>query len=157
MSEELDSYAASLGVTPAPVEEEEDETDPFGAVFGFPKAYLQVPIQYGTIPGTGSVAGGATSSRQADEQIAAAGPRPRQTSLGQLLTRFYAWEPEQLAALQTRLFQGGFYPDAYYKARGAKQVSVGVPDEDSFKAFRAAVVLAARIQLAKQLGVLDGQ
>lgn len=73
--------------------------------------------------------------------------RPRagtSTTLTDVLKGFYGMDPDALAQLQQQLYAGGFYGDGYYSGKTPKQPQLGVPDEDSFAAFKKAATRAAR-------------
>jgi hypothetical protein len=67
------------------------------------------------------------------------------TTVTGALQGFYALEPgsPDLIDLQHQLYAGGFYADKYYSAKGPRPL-FGVHDDDTFGAFRKAVVQAAR-------------
>lgn len=68
------------------------------------------------------------------------------TSIQGALQGFYGMDPQALTDLQQRLYKGGFYATAYYGGKTPQVPQFGVADEDSFQAFKTAVVRAARSQ-----------
>lgn len=60
-----------------------------------------------------------------------------------VLNSFYGMDPDALANLQERLYAGRFYSSSYYTKNGKKPL-LGSADDDTFAAFKKAVVQAGR-------------
>src|SRR5690606_24545474 len=65
------------------------------------------------------------------------------TTVGELLQRFYKFDPQTLRRIQALLYAGGFYGNV-----DIDQIRWGQHDEDSFAAWTTAVARAARITAA---------
>lgn len=74
--------------------------------------------------------------------VAPVGPSVSST-LTEVLQGFYGMDPEALTNLQKQLWSGGFYSSSYY-GKTPKPPQFGTPDDDSYAAFKSAVVQAAR-------------
>lgn len=66
------------------------------------------------------------------------------STLTEVLQGFYGMDADALAQLQQQLYSGGFYDSSYYTGKTPNQPTLGIPDEDSYAAFKKAVVRAAR-------------
>lgn len=77
--------------------------------------------------------GGTTPIRVVDETSTVAG----------MLQGFYGMDRDSLSDLQKALYAGGFYDDGYYTAKG-KKPRYGDADDDSYAAFKRAVVRSSR-------------
>lgn len=80
-------------------------------------------------------------------EVRGAGPSPASadtsTTITGALQAFYGMTPDALIDLQTQLYQAGFYGDTYYSAKG-KKPQFGTYDDDTYNAYKKAVVQAAR-------------
>ena len=75
---------------------------------------------------------------------------PMRTVLG-VLSMFYRMGPESLATMQEQMFNRGFYSSTYYRRNNPNQPAWGVPDEDSYKAYKSFVLQTVRTKLASQV------
>jgi hypothetical protein len=103
-------------------------------IFGVNNTLATAPVVTGPGP--------ERSGSAADERSAAANPRT--APVADILHGFYGLDPATLAALQGQLLAGGFFPPSYYNGTNPRQVQFGTTDDDSYKAFQAAVTQAAR-------------
>lgn len=97
----------------------------------------------GGTPVTIRAAGPMTQGLSRDPQ--GAGGTATTSTVTQTLQGFYGMDPSALSSLQQQLYAGGFYADSYY-GKTPKRPQFGVADDDSYAAFKAAVVRAARSQ-----------
>lgn len=78
----------------------------------------------------------------------------KSVELGMMLAKFFTLPPDQLERLQRGLWERGLYGSSYYSTRTGTpgdQPQFGTPDEDSYEAYRKAMLRAARKQLAERL------
>lgn len=68
------------------------------------------------------------------------------TTLGQTIQDFWHLEPgsDALKSYQQDLFDAGFYPDAYYRAKNPSKLNLGVADDVDAKAWKDVTTMAAR-------------
>jgi hypothetical protein len=91
---------------------------------------------------------------QLPAQIPMEKPAEKQT-VTKSLQGFYGLSTDNLTALQQSLYEGGFYSDAYYAAH-PKQPAFGSTDDDSYAAFKRAVLQAAKSQKPLYTDVIAG-
>lgn len=132
--------ASSLGVSA----EDPSSSDSSG-LYGIPTGMADVPViwdQTSAVPGytppRGRTAG--------DEDFVADRPAGQVTyTLEESLAQLYQMDPrERLPQLQQLLYAGGFYGSGYYNQSNPNAVQFGVADEDTYAAWRTALVRAAR-------------
>lgn len=72
------------------------------------------------------------------------------------LADFYQSDPGDLAKLQEALYGAGLYSSSYYNENGPRP-NLGVPDEDSFAAWKTLVIRAARAKKPIRDMLMDAQ
>lgn len=114
-----------------------DETLFSSGLFGIDAAVGEAPVTLGytTAPKGGVTE--ATLARLGYKQV------PVTPKLIEAAQGFYKLPEDQIAELQHKLYAGHFYSDDYYSGRG-KTPAYGVADEDSYSAWKRALIRAAR-------------
>lgn len=79
------------------------------------------------------------------DYIAPTAPSLDKRTVEQLLNELYKLDPRaELAPIQQLLLAGGFYGSSYYSRTNPDDVQYGIPDEDTYAAWRTALIRAAR-------------
>lgn len=101
------------------------------SLFGYDAGVAAAPVQIASNqPDTGNILAGPSSG----------------TTLGQTIQDFWHLEPgsDALKTYQQELFDSGFYPDSYYRAKNPSKLNLGVADDVDAKAWKDVTTMAAR-------------
>lgn len=146
---------AHLGVTPV----QAAAKSPTGSPFATDSASATIPPDYtstATLLGISGDAGlaevgdyqnpGGYYQSGSDPQGAGdinAGPRGSHLQIYQVLQGYYKLSPTELADLQKKLYDAGYYPDSYYGGNKKPTFGNGDPDDPGYAAYKSAVEDAA--------------
>lgn len=135
--------AQGLGVAPGAASGDSDTTGLYGInddIAGALVIWDSRPATPGYVPDLprGRVVG--------DPDVTAGTPAALdQRTVEELLGELYKLDPRaELAPIQQLLLAGGFYGSSYYSRTNPDDVQFGIPDEDTYAAWRTALIRAAR-------------